>query len=921
MCAGEHFQVDSKTQYVDTMIAKCIDQYIAAQTAQSLSGGSSGVESKEGAAADGGTGGGEVDPRLAAIVERMFDRCFQDGAYKQALGVAIESLRLDKVEETINKSPDPTAMLTHCFDVCQTLVSNREFRLKVLAVLVKLHKEAVKPDFISMCQCLQYLGDHESVSEVLSRLVVQEEEGGDDMNVLVAYQAAFDLVENENQAFLMNVSNSMPTRPAAAAAGAGEDKTDDTDAAAATDETLHDDAYWGRMDRLKEILSGSLSIELYLSFLYHHNHADLLILKNAKDALPERNSVLHNATVAAHGFMHAGTTIDTFLRNNLDWLRKADHWAKFSAIGSLGVVHKGQLKQSMQLLQPYLPSGGATTSAYQEGGALYALGLIHTNKGGSGEGAVIRYLKEQLQAAGNQEDAHMREVIQHGSCLALGLAGMATGNEELFECLRDTLYQDSAVAGEAAGLAIGLTMLGTANETAIRDMLTYAHDTNHAKIIRGAAMGIALVMFGQEESAETLIEQLVRDKDPILRYGAMWTVGLAYAGTANNVATERLLHVAVSDVNDDVRRAAVTALGLVLYRTPEQLPRLVSLLCESYNPHVRYGACMAMGIAAAGSAMPEVIELLEPMLDDTVDFVRQGALIAMAMVLQQMSVGQSKKVKAFRDRLATTVADKHQPTMTKMGAILATGILDAGGRNMAISLSSPTGFRRMSAVVGIALFTQSWYWYPLVHMISLSFSPTAVMGVNKDIMLPSKFGVRCNAKPSLFEYPEMLKETVVEKKELVKTAVLSTTAKSKAKAAKKAREEGGDDEKEAENKDAASAMDVEEKGETKAVEVDAKASAAGVAKEKVVEPESFELANPSRVTCSQKGFIEFIEDGRYVPVRSAAAKTLGILVLGDSTPEAPEEVHAAKPPAIPGEEDEGDEPDPPEPFEWTPLVN
>ena len=58
MCAGEHFQVDSKTQYADTMIAKCIDQYIAAQTAQSLSGVCSGAESKEAAAADGGAGGG-----------------------------------------------------------------------------------------------------------------------------------------------------------------------------------------------------------------------------------------------------------------------------------------------------------------------------------------------------------------------------------------------------------------------------------------------------------------------------------------------------------------------------------------------------------------------------------------------------------------------------------------------------------------------------------------------------------------------------------------------------------------------------------------------------------------------------------------------------------------------------------------------
>lgn len=102
-------------------------------------------------------------------------------------------------------------------------------------------------------------------------------------------------------------------------------------------------------------------------------------------------------------------------------------------------------------------------------------------------------------------------------------------------------------------------------------LLSYAHDTQHEKIIRGLAMAIALVHYGQEENAEPLIEQLSRDRDPILRYGAMFAIGLAYAGTANNSGVRRLLHVAVSDVSDDVRRAAVMNLGFVLFRTTEQV--------------------------------------------------------------------------------------------------------------------------------------------------------------------------------------------------------------------------------------------------------------------------------------------------------------------------------------------------------------
>lgn len=55
-------------------------------------------------------------------------------------------------------------------------------------------------------------------------------------------------------------------------------------------------------------------------------------------------------------------------------------------------------------------------------------------------------------------------------------------------------------------------MLGSANEKAIEEMLQYAHETQHEKIIRGLALGIALIMYGHEEHAEGLIGRLVADK-------------------------------------------------------------------------------------------------------------------------------------------------------------------------------------------------------------------------------------------------------------------------------------------------------------------------------------------------------------------------------------------------------------------------
>ncbi len=72
--------------------------------------------------------------------------------------------------------------------------------------------------------------------------------------------------------------------------------------------------------------------------------------------------------------------------------------------------------------------------------------------------------------------------------------------------------QDDAVTGEAAGLAMGLVELGSKSETAIEDMVAYAQETQHEKILRGLAVGIALLMYGRLEEADTLIESLCNDK-------------------------------------------------------------------------------------------------------------------------------------------------------------------------------------------------------------------------------------------------------------------------------------------------------------------------------------------------------------------------------------------------------------------------
>ena len=445
------------------------------------------------------------------------------------------------------------------------------------------------------------------------------------------------------------------------------------------------------------------------------------------------------------------------------------------------------------------------------------------------------------------------------------------------------------------------------------ELKNYARETAHEKIIRGIAMGLALMNFGQEENADALIEEMRSDRDPVMRYGAQYALALAYCGTGSNKAVRLLLHTAVSDVSDDVRMAAVIGVAFVLYNTPERVPELVKLLLESFNPHVRYASCMAVGIAMAGTGDTDSVALLEPILEDMTDYVRQGALMGTALIyMQQSDTCNGRKIKSFREKLASIVTEKHQSTLTKMGAILSQGILDAGGRNCSLSLGSRHGFTKMSSAVGVALWLQHWHWYPMMHMFSLALTPTVTIGLNKDFKFPKNFEIQCNAKPSMFAYPKKMEEKKEEKKKRVETVTLSTTAKEKARLARKRAKMGEESDMDIDDK-----AKEEEKGERKEedeMDVDKEEETEKkTKKKKEPEPTSFRVSNPSRVTKAQSDYCVYDLEQRYRPVRPDE-KPIGVIILTDSTPDVEEDLGTVLSPSL---EPEG-ELAPPEPFEWKP---
>ncbi|KAI1262768.1 26S proteasome regulatory subunit rpn2 [Xylariaceae sp. FL1019] len=860
---------------------------------------------------------------IDSVIERLFEACLKEGKYQQVVGIAVEAKRLDVVSKVIKRADDDykrakgkgpqdesdamgpaEQLMDYCLGICMDVVQERAFRDDILQLVLDIlaSGRAKEPDYFSIAKCIVYLNKDDQARKVIRHLI---EADGSSRATAVAYQFAFDLYDNGTQEFLGRVIHGLPKSDAAS--GDDEDSsnnTPDPDSEAPTLPTsvatskrtsldTHVEKYTAKYKNIRSILDGTTTIRLNLEFLYRNNRTDLSILNKVRDSLEGRNSIFHTAVTFCNAFMNQGTTNDKFFRDNLEWLGKAVNWSKFTATAALGVIHRGNLSQSKKLLDPYLPRGAggiSSGSPYSQGGALYAYGLIHANHGAD----ALEYLKQQFSSA-------EEEVIQHGGALGLGLAGMASGNEEIFDGLKSTLYADSALNGEAVGLAMGLIMLGTGNVKALEDMVTYAHETSHEKSVRGLALGMSLIMYGRQEGADVMIEGLLNDPDPTLRYGGIMTVAMAYCGTGSNKAVRKLLHVAVSDVNDDVRRIAVMSLGFILFRKPNSVPRMVELLSESYNPHVRYGSAMALGISCAGTGLDEAIDLLEPMMKDPTDFVRQGALIALSMIMIQQNEAMNPKVTEIRKTLKKVVGDRHEDAMTKFGAALALGIIDAGGRNCTIGLQTQTGNLNMAGVIGMAVFTQYWYWFPFTHFLSLAFSPTSIIALDHDLdIIDVKF--HCATKPSLFDYPPEQEVKAEQGPAMIATAILSTTAQAKRRAQKKERAQRRDsmdiDSTPTVSKPAAGddKMDVDEKKtdeskdkkEQTPAPSDKETSAPPDAKKKLEkEKPGYEIENMTRVLPEQLKYISLAK-GRYWPVklvRPGPLPTGGPLLLDDNSPE------------------------------------
>ena len=338
---SDHFNVVSPKKedeaYVERLVNAAIGEYVKKRRVEFDTAASSTTTAEEEKDAEEDEDELDMD-KLQTVVHLMFERCYQDGHYSHALGVAFESMEQGKVEEILGRllqSNDADVIVTtlkYALYAAQTLISSKNFRGEALTLVASTLEQVLQQKFngeyssnnakevaCTLVLCRQILGDAEAVGKIITSLIdASEASGGEDDMALLGLQLCFDIVDSGDEAFVTKVAQCLPNP------GSSSDES------SSNDDVKRSEATQTHFTNAHRVLTGGFTSELSLSFLYKTSNFDPLIMTNLKKALEERsmsrNSVLHNCAVTAHGYLVAGTTNDSFLRDNLDWMKKASNW-------------------------------------------------------------------------------------------------------------------------------------------------------------------------------------------------------------------------------------------------------------------------------------------------------------------------------------------------------------------------------------------------------------------------------------------------------------------------------------------------------------------------------------------------------------------------------------------------------------------
>lgn len=814
--AGDKFNTEEESDFVGAMMNTCIAEYKKAMQASTVS---------------------SLPPKIVDIVQSIFNKAKLRKEYEKLLGLALTCRRLDIIKNCVEECSNQSLLMSRLMKIIQTTEMEGNMKESVIDLMINLYQS--QNQVFMVFQCLVVAKNYSRVAELLVFLLDKYPEA--------SYQMAYDVYSLSNtsvsQQICRNLSNFLKS-------------------SISDDSKVH-------LAKLIKIVDGTESNKLYREFLLRRSHSDEQLLSKLTDnAAFSDEPNIQSALFFTNSLVNIANT-NSILATCPPWVKQVKHWNKCYITSALGIPYLYTPEKYPDLMDKYLLG----TSAEEKAGSRLSYGIVCMGQPHLVKSDILTDITDTV-TNGSQD-----EMLVHACSLALGLIYTGSSNATVVESLINVI-SDQPLSGMAAGIAIGLVLVeGEPEDSQIliaSQLRPLVQETKHDKIAFGVSLGIALSLYGTRTEGLNVALSLLGDHNAYCRMAGALGLGLAFCGYSSHTVTiQRLLSVISGDVSDFVQRAAVYALGFVFVNSPNEMLPFARLLLASHSAHVRYSTALISGIICAGSGSHELLSLMMPLLDETEDFVVQGASIGCACLLMQCNEELVPEMPKFRAKLMRILEAKNTMNLSKdhsllgrQGAMLAAGLLDAGGRNCTLSLVSPLGTLRRDCILSVAIAINFWEWFGLFNVMAKALTPTAVLGIDLDHQLRRSFIVDCNCAPIRFDYvqpTELKSKKERERKFDIHFSFLKRSSESKPNSS-----------------DAESVAKKAEEEEKK------KAEARKIA--------SFEVLNATRVTPLQQQYITVNPRNKWLPVTmlqdiSARARVpTGVLVLKDMNPNMSDEV-------------------------------
>ncbi|XP_049809091.1 26S proteasome non-ATPase regulatory subunit 2-like [Schistocerca nitens] len=389
-------------------------------------------------------------------------------------------------------------------------------------------------------------------------------------------------------------------------------------------------------------------------------------LENTSLTFPTLDSARNNlASSIVNAFVNAGFCSDKLMTadNGKHWIYRNKDRGMLSATASLGLIYLWDVEGGLSPIDRYL----YTSEDFIKSGALLALGVVNCG---------VRNECEPAKALLMDYVLHVSNILRIGSVLGLGLAYAGSNRDDILELLLVALADENSspeVVGLAAA-ACGLIAVGTCNDTVVSAIV---HRLLHMSTILKAStyarflpLGLGLCFLAQKEAVQTCVAVLDDVSDPLKQVAQTMLQICAYAGTANVLVIQQMLHICSEhhepqeepeSVSTDKKQTkihqsksvrsqpevpfsedvtsvqSVAALGVAVIAIGEEIGnemtiRMFGHLSRYGELAVRRAVPLAIALSSISNPQLALIEMLNKFSHDSDPEVAQNAIFSMGLV-------------------------------------------------------------------------------------------------------------------------------------------------------------------------------------------------------------------------------------------------------------------------------------------------